>query len=170
MRPIEIFLSYAHEDEELMNIVRRQLILFEREGLIRKWHDREILPGEEWEGKIDNRLEHAKIILLFISSYFIESKYCYNIEMKTALKRHEKGEAKVIPIILRPCPWQSAPFGKLQALPKDGKPLSEWRNKDKAALTIAEGIMNVVRELQPNKKNSIPKTNKVSVKKNDLTG
>jgi hypothetical protein len=48
MPPIEIFFSYAHEDEDLMNDVRRQLVLFERLGRIEKWHDRQIRPGAEW--------------------------------------------------------------------------------------------------------------------------
>ena len=34
--------------------------------------------------------------------------------------RHQRGEARVIPIILRACDWKRAPFAKLQALPKDG--------------------------------------------------
>lgn len=145
--PIEIFFSYSHKDKPLMDIVRRQLIVFEREGMIVKWYDGEILPGQELEGKISEHLQHAKIILLFVSSHFIESKYCYNKEMLEALKRHEKGEAKVIPIILRPCLWNDAPFGKLLALPEDGKPLTKWRNRDEAASNVAEGIMKVVREL-----------------------
>ena len=66
--------------------------------------------------------------------------------MQVALSRHESGDAIVIPIILRPCPWKDSPLGKLQALPKDGKPLNEWGNRDKAALNITEGIMEVVRK------------------------
>ncbi|TAK11092.1 MAG: toll/interleukin-1 receptor domain-containing protein [Anaerolineae bacterium] len=147
MPPVEIFLSYAHEDEDLMNSVRRQLIVYEREGVIVKWHDREILPGEEWEGIIDDRINDAKIILLFLSSHFIESRYCYATEMSVALDRHATGEAVVIPIILRPCAWQKSPLGKIQALPVDGRPLSESRNRERVALNIAEGIIKVAERL-----------------------
>jgi hypothetical protein len=42
---VEIFFSYAHEDEDLMNDVRRQLIVEERNGRIVKWHDRMIPAG-----------------------------------------------------------------------------------------------------------------------------
>ena len=55
-RPIEIFFSYAHEDEALMDEVRRQLIGFDRRKIIRKWHDRQIQPGAEWREQIDERL------------------------------------------------------------------------------------------------------------------
>lgn len=81
MQIVEIFFSDEHEDEALMHEVRRQLILYERQGMIVKWHDRMINPGGEWKGIIDERLNRASIILLFVSAYFIESKYCCNIEM-----------------------------------------------------------------------------------------
>ena len=145
MKPIEIFFSYAHEDEALMDEVRRQLILYDRQKIIRKWHDREILPGQEWKQRIDERLRSSRIILLFISSRFIESRYCYEVEMKEALRRHESGEAVVIPVILRPCLWHDAPFGRLNALPEDGRALTQWQNIDEASVNVAEGIMRVVR-------------------------
>jgi hypothetical protein len=146
-RPIDIFFSYAHEDEELMDDVRRQLNGFDRRNIIRKWHDRQIPPGTEWKGQIDGRLQHSDIILLFITPHFIESDYCYDAEMTEAMRRHDSGQARVIPIILRPCPWQEEPFGRLQALPIDGRALTTWPNRDEGALNIAEGIMNVVRQL-----------------------
>jgi hypothetical protein len=147
MKPIEIFFSYAHEDGPLMDEVRRQLILFDRQNIIRKWHDRKILPGQEWKQEIDQRLKEARIILLFVTPHFIESRYCYEIEMKEALRRHDAGEAVVIPVILRPCPWQDAPFGRLNALPEDGRALTLWQNRDEASLHVAQGIMRVVREM-----------------------
>lgn len=143
--PIEIFFSYAHEDEDLMNDVRRQFIIFERKGLIIKWHDRKIPPGQEWEKHIDSKLREAEIILLSVSPSFIESKYCYDIEVREALKRHDANEAHVIPIILRPCAWEEAPFSKLQALPKDGRPVSQWEDRDQVCLDIAKSVMKVAR-------------------------
>lgn len=122
--PLEIFFSYAHEDESLMDDVRRQLIVHERNGRILKWHDRMIPTGSSWGKQIDDRLEQAAIILLFMSPHFIESRYCYEIEGQTALKRHSSGDAVVIPIILRPCAWEATPFGNIQALPKDAKPIT----------------------------------------------
>jgi hypothetical protein len=142
--PIEIFFSYAHEDEDLMNDVRRQLIVAERNKRIIKWYDRQITPGGDWRGQIDSRLKSATIVLLFVSPHFIESKYCYELEAAEALRRHEAGEARVIPIILRPCLWEDSPFGKLQALPRDAKPVSLWPNRDEACLDVARGVMAAV--------------------------
>lgn len=144
---IEIFFSYAHEDEKLMDEVRRQLIVYERLGRILKWHDRKIPPGVEWQTEIDDRLRRAQIILLFMSPRFIESKYCYLVEGQEALRRHDSKEATVIPVVLRPCAWEDSPFGKLQALPSDAKPLSTWDNLDIASLNVARGVMSVVDKL-----------------------
>ena len=152
MQPIEIFFSYAHEDETLMHDVRRQLIVYDRQEIIKKWYDRKVLPGEEWMGQIDHHLTHAHIILLFVSPHFIESKYCYNVEVAEALRRHKAGLTTVIPIILRPCPWQDAPFGHLQALPQDGRAITLWRNRDEACLNVAEGVMEVVHKIAGNER------------------
>lgn len=146
-QPLEIFFSYAHRDEELMDDVRRQLIVYERNGRILKWHDRMIPAGGDWQGHIDNRLETARLVLLFMSPHFIESRYCYEVEGARALERHLAGEATVIPVILRPCAWEDTPFGKLQALPLDAKPISRWEDRDEACLSAARGVMRAVDEL-----------------------
>jgi hypothetical protein len=87
------------------------------------------------------------IILLLISIDFINSEYCYDTEMERAMERHQKGEARVIPIILRSCLWQYAPFAKLQALPKDAKAVQSWSDRDEALTDIVDGIGKVAEEL-----------------------
>ena len=156
--PIEIFFSYAHEDEDLMNDVRRQLIVEERNGRIIKWYDREILPGADWQNQIDRRLKRAAIILLFMSPHFIASLYCYEVEGQAALRRHETGEARVIPVILRPCLWDGSPFGMLQALPRDAKAVSTWPNRDEACMDVAKGVLLVVDELTASRNFNQPRT------------
>jgi hypothetical protein len=144
MPHVDIFFSYAHEDEELMHAVRRQLVLFDRQGILSKWFDRKIRAGQEWRGQIDHNLKHAGIILLFVSPHFFESDYCYDVEMVEALRRHDNGEAVVIPVILRPCAWHTAPFGRLQAAPRDGRPITKWSDQDEACLDVANHIVEVV--------------------------
>jgi hypothetical protein len=55
---------------------------------------------------------------LLISADFLASDYCYGIELQRALEGHQRGKARVIPIILRPCDWQTSPFAPLQCLPR----------------------------------------------------
>src|SRR6266849_1891455 len=144
--PVKIFFCYAHEDETLVNKLKTHLKLLQRQGLIDVWHDRDISAGMEWEREINTHLNTAQIILLLVSPDFINSDYCYCIEMKHAIERHIRFEARVIPIILRHVYWQGAPFGKLQALPKDAKPVTDWRNREKAVFNVAEGIRKAVEE------------------------
>src|SRR6266849_10426858 len=104
-KALEVFFSYAHKDQRLRDQLETHLSLLKREGLISSWHDRKIGAGQEWAGQIDNHLNTAHIILLLVSPDFMASDYCYDIEMTQALARHEAGEARIIPIILRPVDW-----------------------------------------------------------------
>src|SRR5437667_12495694 len=111
--PVKLFYSYAHADESLRKKLEDHLSLLRREGYISEWHDRMISPGNLWAQEIDEHLKGARIILLLISSSFIASDYCYGIELQEAMRKHAAGEARVIPIILSECDWETAPFGKL---------------------------------------------------------
>ena len=110
---------------------------------IETWHDRKIEAGDDWKTAIDTNLERADIILLLVSSDFIASDYCWAREMKRALELHEIGVTRVIPVIVRDVNWTSAPFAHLQALPRDGKAVNTWANKDTAWRNVSEGIEKV---------------------------
>lgn len=143
---IEVFFSYAREDEDLRDELEKHLSIL-RQGVITGWHDREIGAGKEWEGEVDTHLNTARVILLLVSPDFMASDYCWSVEVKRAMERHETGEARVIPVILRPVDWEGAPFCKLQALPTDAKPVTTWANRDEAFLDVARGIRAAVEEL-----------------------
>jgi TIR domain-containing protein len=140
----DIFYSYSHKDEELRDELERHLSILKRSGVIRSWHDRKIDAGAEWAGQIHDNLNRANVILLLISADFLASDYCYDLEMKRALERHAAGEAIVIPIILRPVDWGSAPFARIQCLPTDARPVTSWTNRDEAFRNVAEGIRHAI--------------------------
>jgi DNA-binding response OmpR family regulator len=146
-RALKVFFCYSHHDERMCDRLDAQLSTLRRMGIIHSWHDKKIMAGSEWEEAIDQYLTSADLILLLISPDFINSDYCYRKEMGTALKRHSRGEARVIPVILRPADWESTPFSKLQVVPKDGKPISLWRNRDDGYLNAALAIRSVAEEL-----------------------
>ena len=151
---IEIFLCYAHEDVDALKELVIHLGVLKRQGFLNVWFDREISAGEEWAREIDKHLNTAQIILLLVSHYFMVSDYCYLVEMKQAIERHERGEARVIPVILRPVYYQKSPFAKLQPLPINRKPVmsSGWHSQDEAFFDVAEGIRKAVEELSPSSK------------------
>jgi tetratricopeptide (TPR) repeat protein len=147
--PIEVFYSYAHEDEELRVRLSNHLRILVRQGVISDWWDRKITAGEEFAEKIDQHLEQARVILLLISSDFMASDYCYEIEMKRALERHDTGDARVVAVLLRPVLWEESPFSRLNVLPIGARPVTSWPDVDEAFANVAAGIKAVVQELLP---------------------
>jgi hypothetical protein len=141
---IRLFCSYASSDESYRQDLEKHLALLKRRKLLETWTFRNIDAGDEWKKAIDKHLEAADIILLLVSPDFIYSDYCWDVEMKRALERHEAAQATVIPIILRDCDWKIAEFGKLQALPEAAKPVSRWRPRDRAWANVAEGVRHAV--------------------------
>jgi hypothetical protein len=137
---IRLFFSYAHQDEALRDELEKHLTGLRHQGIIEMWHDRRIGAGEEWAAKIDSNLQTADVILLLVSADFIASPYCYDNELKEAMRRHEAGEARVIPVILRPCEWHDLPFGKLQAATKDGRPVTKFPSLDDGFLEVVQAI------------------------------
>ncbi|MCU7805734.1 MAG: toll/interleukin-1 receptor domain-containing protein [Candidatus Thiodiazotropha sp. (ex Lucinoma borealis)] len=143
-----VFFSYSHRDEDLRNEVETALAPLKRQGLIDVWHDRRITAGSDFGSEIDERLEAADIILLLVSNYFIDSDYAYGIELARAMERHNQGEARVIPIILRPSDWHSLSFGKLLALPPDGKPITSYPDIHEALTEVSKGLRAVLSEIK----------------------
>jgi tetratricopeptide (TPR) repeat protein len=146
-RAVKIFCSYAHEDEPLWRELEKQLHFLKRHGLISAWHHHAIQAGQEWQHETNEHLQTSQIILLLISPAFMISDQCYRIEMREAMKLHKGGKARVIPIILRAVYWEDEPFSALLVLPKGGKPVKSWSDKDKAFLDIASNIGKIVKEI-----------------------
>lgn len=144
---LKVFVSYSHADEKLKDALLKHLRPLERMKIISSWNDRRLLAGDTWDKEIDRNLEEADLVLFLVSIDFINSAYCYDIELKRALERHSRDGCKVVPIILRGCLWKHTDFGKLQALPRDGKPVTSWSDVDDALTNVAEGILRLANEL-----------------------
>jgi hypothetical protein len=144
---LSIFVSYSHADEKYKDALLKHLRPLERMNLVTQWHDRKLLAGDAWGDEISKHLEQADIVLLLVSVEFINSKYCYDVELERALERHSRGECRVVPVIIRGCLWQHTPFARLQALPRDGKPVSSWPDLDDVLASIAEAIRSVAEDV-----------------------
>jgi len=143
---IEVFCSYSHRDLALRQELEVHLKPLQAQGLINYWQDHSIPAGEDWESQIDERLNSAKIVLLLVSADFMASKHC-QIEMRRALELRQAGKARVIPILLRHVDWHGSPLGKIQALPKDGRPVTNWPDRDQAFKDVTIGIRRVAEKL-----------------------
>ncbi len=147
-KTINLFYSYAHEDEALRDTLETHLTLLKRQHVIDMWHDRNISSGTEWDKAIDENLEAADIILLLISADFLASDYCWDIEIQRAMQRHKEKSAVVIPVLLRPCDTCNAEFMTLQGLPANFKAVTTWANQDKAFTDIAKGIRTAAEKIR----------------------
>jgi len=152
----KVFFSYSHKDEALRDQLETHLAMLKNQGHIESWHDRRIVAGSELDDSILKELEDANVILLLISSDFIASTYCYSKEMLRAMERHEAGTARVIPVILRACDWQGAPFGKLLATPKDGRAVKSWPDIDEAFADVAMQVRKAVQTGAPASSRPLP--------------
>jgi hypothetical protein len=159
----KLFFSYCHVDEALRDRLEVHLSLLKNQGMISTWHDRGIIAGSNVDAAIDENLESADVILLLVSADFLASRYCYSIEMKRALERHAEGTARVIPVILEPCDWHSAPFGSLLAVPKDGKAVTTWANQAEAWTDVARQIRKAIEELSRSEAEAQPTTGSASL-------
>lgn len=140
----QAFISYSHRDEKSLDRLHTHLAMLRREGLIATWYDREILAGGNLDREVAAHLKDSDLFLALLSPDFLASNYCYEREMEVALKRHEEGSLRVVPIVLEPCDWKSSPLGKLKALPKDGKPISLWTNENVAYLDAATELRRLL--------------------------
>jgi hypothetical protein len=160
---VKLFYSYAREDSTLRAELEKHLSILKRSGVIESWSDQDITAGTDWENTIAANLDSADIILLLISADFIASDYCYNNELNQAMLKHERGEAVVIPVILRPVDWTGCLFHKLQALPANGLPVTHWATPDDAFANISQGIRKAAKEIMERRRALLDATPKAAV-------
>ena len=152
-KPLRVFYSYAREDEVYVRELKKHLLSLERQGLITSWFDQQLSPGAGWSEEVSDHLTTADIILLFISPDFIASGIIYQKELLTLLKMHEIRENRVIPILLRSVYWQDVPFAEIQALPREGLPVSKYANRDDALYDIANSIRYICEDIVADRDN-----------------
>ena len=146
-KALQLFVSYSHQDEALKNELVKHLSPLKRLNLLDDWHDRKISAGDQWDTAIADALRAADIVLLLVSIDFINSRYCYDIEMESALERERRGDVVVIPVIARNCMWKTTEFARLQATPTDGKAIASWTDRDEALTVVAQRITEVAERL-----------------------
>lgn len=149
---VNVFISYSHKDELFKENFEEHLSSLKDQNIVNVWHDRKIIPGQEWKDEIDNNLKNSEIIIFLISSSFNNSEYCKSIELTQAILQHEEGKSILIPVIVRACDWENYPYGKFQGLPKDAKPISSWIDQDAGWLNVIQGLRKSITEFEKNKK------------------
>ncbi|MEM7101741.1 MAG: FISUMP domain-containing protein [Bacteroidota bacterium] len=154
---VNIFIAYSREDADLLSELKTHLVILERTQNVKVWYDGLIEAGTDWQSEIKDALHSADIILLLISADFIASDYCYEQEMTQALDLHSQGKVIAIPIILRECLWHRTPFAKLQALPKDGRPVASanWDTPERPYVQIVEALEQKIDDIRKARQNKV---------------
>ena len=142
---LKIFVSYSHKDEKFKDELVTMLAGLQRRGIVDTWQDRRIEPGDEWNKAIQDAMNDCDLALLLVSADYLASSFIQEAEQPKLLQRRKEMRLRVVPIIVRPCNWQSEPVLKdLQALPKDGKPVitfpEETGARDQVWTDIAKAI------------------------------
>jgi TIR domain len=160
---ISVFVSYAHADERLKEQFLVHLAALKRQGLVGVWHDRMLKPGQHLDSAIEAKLAAANLVILLVSPDFINSDYCIEKEMQRAFARAKQGQCKVAAIILRPCQWREIPIdsggqlGDFLATPGDGKPVTQWSNRDAAWDSVVADVRGLINdEVKPTDAFSLP--------------
>ncbi len=146
---VKVYCFYARDDVKILESLKSHLAPLRRNGLIDFWSDQEISAGKEMKSEREKNLHDAQIILLLISPNFMGSEHWCGYEMGRALERHERGDARLIPIILQPIHWKLPPIDLLKALPKNEKPINDpsWGNQNQALVDVVQGLCEVIEEV-----------------------
>jgi TIR domain len=136
-----VFLSYSHEDEKWKDELRDQLAVMEE--LLAVWDDRQIDGGDTWWDKIRAAMDGAEVAVCLISADYLNSDFCKKEEIPYLLKRRSQQGMRLLPVLVRPCPYQYVSW--LQAvdlLPKDRRPIAGFTatKRERAFSEIAESI------------------------------
>ena len=68
---VNVFISYSHKDELFKENFEEHLSSLKDQNIVNVWHDRKIIPGQEWMDEIDNNLKNSEIIIFLIMLIFI---------------------------------------------------------------------------------------------------
>lgn len=147
-QPIKVFISYSSRDNEYKEQFLEFLAPMRRNKTIQLWNDRDILPGEQWEGELLERLTTADIVIFLVSPSLLNSEYVNRVEITRAMERHKRGELVIIPILIRSSHFKESRFKTFQALPSDLKPVSNWDDRDNAWLNVTQGLKRVIQSIQ----------------------
>jgi len=143
---MKAFISYSHQDADLLTELHKHLAALRRQNLLEMWTDREIHPGGVIDQHIQAAMGEAQLFIFLISASFINSNYCFETEFARACQRHDAGEVIIVPVILRECDWNIPELRRFKALPQDGKAVisRHWHTQDEAFANIAEGLRRLL--------------------------
>ena len=142
--PDQVFVSYAHEDDDWRDEFEGMLAPARAQGLIQLWSDRSIVAGESWSQDIDKALAQSRVGLLLVSDHFLKSQFITNVELARILATARKGGIAIRWVPVTASLYDVSPLNDIQACwdparPLDGLPPAERKSAiKKICLEIVE--------------------------------
>lgn len=137
----KVFISYAHArlDKNRLKALVEHLTVLENQGLVDIWDDHQIGAGQDWYDEIDRQLQSCKVAVFLVSPAFLGSKFISTVEVPTLLSRHQQQGMHVVPLLIRPCAWQTVSWLEpMQIRPSYAEPLPDkTRKRDEQLAQVA---------------------------------
>lgn len=143
-----IFISYSHNDERYMKRLEVHLktVLPSLDSQLSIWSDKLISPGADWEKEIRTALEHTKVAVLLVSTDFLASDFINGTELPILVESAQKGEVKLIPVLLSPCRYDLSKLSRYQVINTNAVPLTKMRgHRDELWDKVAQEIYNILK-------------------------
>lgn len=140
----KVFISYSHEDAKWLKMLIVHLAQLERIGLLDRWDDTRIKPGQRWKEEIMKAIHAAKVAILLISAYFMASEFIMNNELPPLLIKARDQGLVILPVIISPCRLEK--LSQFQAVNPPSKTLVEMERgaRDRVWLKVVERITEVM--------------------------
>jgi hypothetical protein len=144
---IKVFCSYSHKDRKLKHELEIHLKPLELAGKMNSfWSDDAITAGTDFDAAIKAELETADTVILLLSASYFASSYCWH-EARFALERHDSGQMRVIPVLLRAVDWQSTLLSKYSIIPRDLRAVEQCKDRNAVFAEIAREIGRVIDDI-----------------------
>ena len=144
-----LFYSYSHKDSRHREDMEQALALLRRDGILKEWSDRNILPGQSIPRTIEATMNTVDIFAFLLSPAFLNSTPCFE-EWSRAMKIAMADSSRFcVPIVLEHCSWRDLDgMSDLMALPIDARPVEDFPNKNVAWKQVYDGLKSVVEKLR----------------------
>jgi TIR domain/Family of unknown function (DUF6232) len=141
----KIIISYSHEDQQWLSLLRTHLALLEQRQMIELWDDTQIAAGMQTQQAITDALQAADFALLLVSANFLASQVIMRYELPLILQRLTQKQFSILPLVLAPCLYSESPLGSYQPF-SSNSPLSTLSppNRDNLLVRVAQEIQRAV--------------------------
>lgn len=148
----KVFISYSRKDEKWMTRLVDHLQVFELEGRLEVWVDKQIKGGQDWYELLHKAMLEARVAVWLVSKNFLRSEFIRNDEVPKLFGCHCDDGMRIVPVLTLPCTWEVAKWlAQMQLLPENGEALAEGKKikVEKKLVKVAYEILDIYDNWNP---------------------